>query len=364
MCLLLSDHVITADTTSRAGSVEITIAADEFSVSLSPLAAGILSELGGLSKEALANLVDVRVVSQGHVSDTPVFGDIELHDEGIIFKPRYAFVPGLSYQIQLRGSDPSRWQFSLPGKPGQAVTRLHQIFPSMDSLPENLLKMYLHFSKPMSRGLVYRYIHLLDESGKEVQLAFLELEEGLWNPDGTRFTLLFDPGRIKRGLTPRMEVGLPLQAGRRYTLLVDSAWRDADGLPLVASARKSFSVRSADTLQPDVKKWILTAPRIDSIEPLIVVLDEPLDEALLRSAIAVETEDGVYIDGEVTVARNETVWSFQPDHPWAHDNYSLVIKAYLEDLAANSIGKPFEGRSGEPYPNSSEDVRLKFRAVK
>ena len=45
---------------------------------------------------------------------------------------------------------------------------------------------------------------------------FLELDEELWSPDGTRFTLVFDPGRIKRGLKPREEAGPILEAGKSY----------------------------------------------------------------------------------------------------------------------------------------------------
>ena len=39
-------------------------------------------------------------------------------------------------------------------------------------------------------------------SGQAVADPFLELDEELWSTDGRRFTLLFDPGRIKRGLKP------------------------------------------------------------------------------------------------------------------------------------------------------------------
>ncbi len=55
----------------------------------------------------------------------------------------------------------------------------------------------------MSRGEAYRRIHLLDADGKPIERAFLELGEELWDPDGKRFTLFIDPGRIKRGLKPR-----------------------------------------------------------------------------------------------------------------------------------------------------------------
>ena len=41
-------------------------------------------------------------------------------------------------------------------------TIVSQVYPTANSLPENLLKFYLHFSAPMSQGKVYSYIHLLN----------------------------------------------------------------------------------------------------------------------------------------------------------------------------------------------------------
>jgi hypothetical protein len=50
----------------------------------------------------------------------------------------------------------------------------------------------------MSRGEAYRRVHLLDATGRPINLAFLEIEQELWDPEGRRLTLLFDPGRVKR----------------------------------------------------------------------------------------------------------------------------------------------------------------------
>ena len=110
--------------------------------------------------------------------------------------------------------------------------RLVQVYPTSDRLPENQLKFYVHFSAPMSRGDSYRYIHLLESENGEVDLPFLELGEELWSQDGTRLTVFFDPGRIKRGLKPREEVGPSLEEGKSYTLRIDADWPDAPSDPL------------------------------------------------------------------------------------------------------------------------------------
>ena len=38
----------------------------------------------------------------------------------------------------------------------------------------------------------------------------------------------------------------------------------------------------------------------------------------------------------------ERRWNFVPGRPWRRGIYKLVIETTIEDLAGNSIGKPFD----------------------
>ena len=106
--------------------------------------------------------------------------------------------------------------------------------------------------------------------GKPVVLPFLEVDQELWDRDYQRLTVLFDPGRIKRGLLPLADVGSAIEDGKQYTLVVDQDWRDARGAPLAASFRKPFRAGPADRTPPDPAKWRITAPRAGASDPLIV----------------------------------------------------------------------------------------------
>jgi hypothetical protein len=46
--------------------------------------------------------------------------------------------------------------------------------------------------------------------------------------------------------------------------------------------------------------------------------------------------------GQITVAHGERRWLFTPDQPWAKGLYLLRVGTVLEDLAGNSVGRPFE----------------------
>lgn len=48
------------------------------------------------------------------------------------------------------------------------------------------------------------------------------------------------------------------------------------------------------------------------------------------------------ITGSIEVESEETTWKFTPEVGWRAGRYSLLCDAQLEDLAGNSIKKPFE----------------------
>jgi hypothetical protein len=194
----------------------------------------------------------------------------------------------------------------------------------------------------MSRGEAYEHIRLLDAGGKPVEHVFLKLDEELWDPHGQRFTLFFDPGRIKRGLKPREEAGPTLEEGKRYTLEIDRKWPDAQGNPLRQSYRKSFRAVAPDDVQPDPKTWKVVAPPAGSRAPLTILFPESLDHALLERLLWVVDEHGQDVAGMASAADSETRWQFTPQQPWPAGVYRLVADTALEDLAGNSIAHPFE----------------------
>jgi len=304
------------------------------------------------SRDQWTQLLKVFVAEQATDEITAMLGKYRVENEQLVFEPRFPLKPGLKYSARF---DPSRLpgehklsaeivsaEFSLPALPPSEPAIVEQIYPSSDKLPENQLKFYIHFSSPMSQGEAYGHIHLIESSGKEVDYPFLRLGEELWDPSGTRFTLFFDPGRIKRGLKPREELGPSLEAGKSYTLLVDAVWPDANGQQLKASYKKSFQVIAPDERQPDPKKWNLSIPPSGTTDPLVVTFAESLDHAMLQRVLIVVDSDGKYFSGEITVDQKEARWQFRPQRSWSKGKYSLEVETTLEDLAGNSIARPFE----------------------
>ena len=284
-------------------------------------------------------------VDSGSIEDDlpPILGSYRIEGEALIFQSRFPLQPGLSYRaVFASASEPVTFRFDIPELEARVSTTVEQVYPSTDRLPENQLKFYLHFSAPMSRGEAYRQIHLLDERGDPVDLPFLELDEELWDREGKRLTLLFDPGRIKRDLVPHEEVGTPIKEGKAYTLLIDRDWRDARGKSLKESFRKSFKVVAADREIPDPKSWLITAPQAGSVQPLSVDFPEPMDHGLLSRVLEIMDSQGNIVEGSIQVDRKETRWQLTPHEPWKEGDYSISVETILEDLAGNRIDRLFE----------------------
>jgi hypothetical protein len=217
-----------------------------------------------------------------------------------------------------------------------------QIYPTADRLPANLLRMYLVFDRPMSAGESSTHLTLLDASDRPVDRAFLRLDEELWDGSGMRLTVLFDPGRIKRGLRANLELGPPLVEGQRYTLVVGAGWRDATGRPVGGSFAKTFSAIAADRASPNVEAWALDTPRAGTRQSLALRFPEMLDRALLSSTITAADPTGKVVRGEIDVAPGEQTWTLTPETPWGEGQYELRVSSELEDVAGNNLRRVFD----------------------
>lgn len=284
-------------------------------------------------------LLAVRVADQATKNAPPMAGSYSFSDRTLIFRPAFPLQPGLRY---LATSNSLQAEFTAPDHRTPTKGSVTHITPSAKTLPLNLLKFYLHFSTPMTRGDIYQFIVLKDARGKIIPDPFLELPEELWNPEMTRLTILLDPGRIKRGLRPNKIVGSVLQANQEYTLTISANWMNASGRPLTKSFTKSFLALAPDYKQPTPAKWRYLHPEAGTIAALRITFGEPLDAALAVRLITVHASAGEVVSGSVKLSQDESVWEFTPDRPWTNAQHELRIDHRLEDLVGNSIDRPFE----------------------
>ena len=283
-----------------------------------------------------------------------VLGSWSVEEKGIRFTPRFPLASGLPCTARFdgplfdaltghaaAGTPVLDLGFTTPEPALSPTTRVTAVYPAAEILPENLLRLYVQFSAPMRTQVIPGKVRLYDDRGEEVPLPFVEIRRGLWDPEQRRLTLFFHPGRIKRGVGPNEAMGPPLREGRTYRLVVGTDLVDAQGFPLARPYERIFRVGPPDRSAPDPASWAVYPPG-DPWTPVVVDLGEPLDHALLGRLVRVETARGEPVSGSVTLARDDSRWSFVPDAPWRPGRYAVVVEPEIEDLAGNSLVRLFD----------------------
>jgi len=302
-------------------------------------------------RAAATNWSRIFAVSVAQDRAEPMLGAYSIEDGILVFRPRFPLAAGVRYRAVFDAPGFGRQEefFDGPKRADVPATKVIAVFPSADVLPSNTLRMYIYFSAPMSRGEAWKRIRVLDESGSPIELPFLVIDQELWDPSYQRLTLLFDPGRVKRGLVLNEQVGPPIVEGKRYTLVIDGQWPDSQGLPLRQGFRKTFQGGPSDRNPPSLKLWRVSAPKAGTLDPLVIDFPKAMDCGMVQRLIGVPG-----VSGSVVVDRQETQWRFTPREPWKSGDYQLIVDAVLEDVAGNRINRAFDVDRTLPAPDRTE----------
>ncbi len=208
----------------------------------------------------------------------PIQGIYHVNKDGATFEPDFPFAEGTTYRVRIKsdilvnkkvlslkkvvedGQEYLETQFTLPVRQPRKPAKVVRIYPTSEELPANLLRFYIYFSSSMRTGFAQDALKLVAEDGRQVEGALMHFKQELWSPDQKRLTVLFDPGRIKRGVSTNLEVGPALRAGESYRLIVDREWKNAHGVKLERGHEKRFRVSPALRSVPDPRKWQMTLP--------------------------------------------------------------------------------------------------------
>ena len=324
------------------------------------------------SGRSLSPLLCVHVVCADASGDLPgVAGRYELTLDGVRFTPFFPFGNGVVYRAIF---DPSAvgeagslqtLDFEFPGLKQPEVPEVTAIFPSADTLPENLLRLYVEFSAPMRRGQAEANICLLGPDGQTAEDVLYRPPVELWDRRMRRLTVLLDPGRLKRHVGPNRALGPPLTMGETYTLVVGAGFVDISGSPLPAPVTKAFRISEPMRSLIDVEDWMVRAPRAATREPLWITFPRPLDEAMLKYALTITGPSGHPVLGEIKVDRGETRFAFAPNSSWIAGWHQVRIAADLEDICGNTPYAAFDRplRLGSGLKSEKDGPSLAFRAA-
>ncbi len=295
-------------------------------------------------------------------TETALLGRFDNTKEKLRFRPAVPFEPNQVYEVREAGQTLA--DFSIPSTTISTPPEITGIYPAQDSVPENLLKIYVQFSQPMQHvGNALDFITVYNTTEEKEESIFLALETELWNRQHDRLTLWLDPGRIKTDLIPNREQGLPLKKGNAYTITVDKAWKTAAGQELTETYRKQWMVTAPDTFKPDVENWKVDAPDPNGEKALAIHFDEPLDHELAQENIGIRGSNGKPIPGDWKLNKWGTILRFTPSSSWKKGNYEIVVNPKLEDFAGNNLNRLFDENLGNTVKivNEQKDYRINFK---
>lgn len=234
-----------------------------------------------------------------------------------------------------------------------------RVEPAVSVVPANHLKFYLHFPAPMERGDVFRHLRIVEVSPDGTELGeapepFREVE--LWDESFTRMTLWLHPGRQKPGVNLNVEIGPILEEGKHYRLEISGAWRDESGVPTGETVQHPFRAGPPDETRPDPTTW-----KIEVRKGFVrAETGESLDPESLRKRVSLK-RDGAETSRDAKIAGDATGFSIHTGNPLPPGAWSLVIDPRLEDLAGNSIARPFNrDLTGDTVRDATETVEIPF----
>lgn len=301
-----------------------------------------------------STVVRVSVLGQ----PAPIAGSYTVDHGTVVFRPAFPLEPGRRYEatVDLAGTPVQRTpaivrvDLALPANDLTPTTRVISVEPLADTWPANTLRAYVYFSAPMDGTSGVSHITLRDRDGSVVDHAFLTVEAEFWNAERTRYTVFFDPGRVKQGIRPNRELGRPLVPGRTYTLEIDAAWHDAVGRPLVETYQRRVEVSAPVERAIALSEWSLRVPAAGTLDAMTVTFPWGMDRPLIERTVSVAGPSGTVVDGRGELDATGLVWTFVPTRPWSAGAHQLRAQPVLEDPSGNQIGKAFEVSMNAPAP--------------
>lgn len=302
------------------------------------------------TEDSIKQLLHIQLAN----TDVPILGEYTITNDAVEFRPVIAFTRGLKYDVNWAGKLIT--QVEIPPGHLQDAPVVISIYPKSNSLPVNLLKIYIEFSQPMQEGQALKNILVIKNGQDTIPSIFLDLEQELWNKERTVLTLWLDPGRIKRDLQPNKTMGAPLEQGSSYQIVIKPDWPDEDGALLRGEYRKEFVAGMRDSLSPDPGRWTIYSPKAGSNESMKIDLHESLDYILLVNAVRITNEKGNVINGFFGTSEAETILHFTPSVVWKPGNYDIEIEPRLEDLAGNNLERLFDKDLTQPGTDRQKEI--------
>ena len=303
-------------------------------------------------------------------SSRSTLGSYSVDSSRVLFKPRFLPDPEVTYQVTLdysslftllaiSDSATALVQEITFQQPKMMPSQVVSIYPLVNVLPSNTLKLYIYFSEPMGFSNPYDFISLSDAHGNEIKNAFVELPNGLWNEDRTRLTLLFHPGRVKQGVGPNLREGTALIEGELFELSISEDWTDENGQKLQDTFNKKFYVSAPSRKKLKIKSWELVGKCEKECE-LALVTQNLIHIEMADRMISVKNEKQEEISIDL-LPEPDGSFIIHADDGFKKDEKIIVsIHPRLEDMCGNTFLNPFDYKE-DTRKEGEKPLEIRFK---
>ena len=317
------------------------------------------------AEKAQSEFLSVYVKNDGDdYGANAVQGTYREESHYLTFTPYFPFEKGMTYVARIKKSDTENaylyHSFQVGEKEILVAPEVVDIYPLSAELPENLLRFYIYFNTPMKKGQALQHVQLVDTEGKVDTQAFMEFKQELWSADGKRLTILFDPGRIKRGVSTNLELGPALLQGNHYRLTISGAWQDVYGQDLAIDFTKDFSVGKAYREPIQIEGLEILEPKEHSFDALTVSFNRIMDHALIQSMIRIEYAESNQVAGHWEISQDETKAIFFPEESWEKGSYRVIMDGRLEDVSGNNLNNLLDQKINAETERNTEEISRRF----
>ena len=242
----------------------------------------------------------------------------------------------------------------------QHAPKVLAVYPTTDSLPENLLRLYVQFSQSMKAVNNLENIKLVGEKGEVIEGAIFNNVYELWDNEQKQLTLILDPARVKTGLQANQTFGRALEPNKHFQLIIEKA-ANIHGQPLEQPFVKDIYVVAEDKEMPNVNNWTVNPPIVGTTDELHLQFPQVLDRLSLLHRIRLVDSNHKIIKGQIKLANQEKEWRFIPLDEWEKGKYIIQVNSRLEDPAGNNLNGLFDHQIGSlKSKREGEIVELAF----
>ncbi|HVS12970.1 MAG TPA: Ig-like domain-containing protein [Thermoanaerobaculia bacterium] len=259
---------------------------------------------------------------------SPVKGSWEAGADRVVFYPDRPFRRA-TYVAHWTDGPSRELVVETPG--AASPTSVVAVHPTTDMIPANLAALEIELSGPMGEGDPLEHLTLIEEDRRPLSLRDAGIEP-IWNEERTRLLVPL-VARAENG-----EAKTLLAPGRRYRLLVERSWRDAEGRLIAPPEERLFLSRASDREAPAFAELDLTPPGSEQA-PVTLDFPEPLSRRSLDGALrVVDLDSGKPVEGSIRLSNGGTRWTFVPKRPWQpRSAYAVQLRGEVSDLAGNRL---------------------------